>query len=510
MLLPSADLLKAELCADSLKDFIPETWPLAETRPFKSNWHIDVIAEHLEAVSRGEILRLIINIPPRHMKSLGVGVFWPTWEWLRRPETQFMFGSYAQRLTTRDSLKCRRIIEYMGGQREGTLIQRVGYQGLLELLHSEWELLADQREKMKFENTEFGYRLATSIGGTGTGEGGDILVVDDPHKADEVESEVERENVIDWFDGTLSTRLNDPTTGRVVLVMQRLHELDATGHLLEQGGWTHLCLPAEYEPEHPFVWPDDPRTKPGELLWPEHFNKAALDGLKKSLKHRSAGQLQQRPAPAEGIMFKRSDFRYYRIGPDGYELGDEHRAVPLGEVTRFQTLDAAASDKTTADYTVVSTWVASRHRELILIDVERQQFESLDVPGFVQRVNEKHGRPPIWIETLGAGRAIWKHLQRLSFHALALKPEQGIQLDKIARAFSAIAAYQDHKIFHPVDAPWLEPFERELTTFPNAAHDDQVDTVSYAARLLPVLSVDEQVREPSYRPLSAGIMKERF
>lgn len=524
--LPSADQVRASIYQDSLTDYMTAAWPLVEHRPFKDNWHIQAIAEHLEAVSSREIKRLIINIPPGHMKSLSVGVFWPTWEWLSRPETRFMFTSYAQQLTTRDSLKCRRIIETLGGMNEGTLLQRHGYQGVLALLDQDWQLTADQREKMKFENTEFGYRIATSIGGMGTGEGGDILVVDDPHKADEVESEVERENVIDWFDGTLSTRLRDPKGGAVVLVMQRLHEMDATGHLLAQGGWTHLCLPAEYEPEHPFIWPGDPRTTEGELLWPEHFDRTTLDELKVKLGHRASGQLQQRPSPAEGFMFKREHFRYWKTEtvttgspvPEVYYVlpaenpEDQPRRYDTGLCPTFQTVDVAISSKQTADWTVISTWRTTAAGDLILVDVDRQRFEEQQIAEFMMRCNDRYGRPPMWVEKFGAGRSPLAILTRAGYPVMDLPAEAGTRLDKVTRAFGAISLYQQHKIFHPSDAPWLGLFEDELCVFDKGMNDDQVDTVSYAARMLPIIAGNQRRYEhrPVAKPVTAGIMTVQF
>jgi hypothetical protein len=199
------------------------------------------------------------------------------------------------------------------GETEGTLLERIGYQGLLAQLEDEpWRLAGDQNAKQRFENTQSGYRIATSVGGTATGEGGDVIVIDDPHKADEAESDTVRESVLDWHDGTMATRLNDPKRGARVLIMQRLHHRDLTGHLLEQGEWTHLCLPAQYEPKHPFVWPDDPRTKEGEPLWPDHVPVCELERLERALgSYRAAGQLQQRPAPAEGGILKRRSWRFY-------------------------------------------------------------------------------------------------------------------------------------------------------------------------------------------------------
>lgn len=490
---PTADVVRASLYADSLRDYLRAAWPLAEQRAFKSNWHIDAIADHLQAVSDGEIRRLIINIPPRHMKSLGVGVFWPTWEWLRRPATQFMFTSYAQRLTVRDSLKCRRIIESQGGRRVGGgLLERIGYRGLLDLLGSEWTLTADQREKIKFENTEYGYRLATSIGGMGTGEGGDILCIDDPHKADEAESELERENVIEWLDGTLSTRLNDPALSAIVLVMQRLHEADATGHLLEQGGYEHLCLPAEYEASHPFVWPGDPRTTEGELLWPEHFTRTAIDELKVRLGgYRAAGQLQQRPAPAEGFLFKRFHFRYFTedVAENLYIMrgaeGEEDRAVGRDHVYRMTTIDPAFSEKETADYTAMCLWGVTPWMDLLLLDVERVRFDLEDLSAAIERNYELHHPNDLRIETKAYGTKVMGQLVRAGLPVLPLEADT----DKIIRARSSIPRYEAHAVFHRRGAVWLPAYENELLVFPNGANDDQVDAYSYAALALPDLEM---------------------
>jgi hypothetical protein len=177
----SLDEVEAELCRKCLGEFVAQAWPVVEPGcPYVPNWHIQAIVAHLEAVSRGEIQRLIINIPPRHMKSLAVAVFWPCWVWLTCPATRFLYASYSQQLSNRDSMRCRRLIESRGrrtsvrdGETEGTLLERVGYQGLLALLEDEpWRLAGDQNAKQRFENTQSGYRIATSVGGTATGEGG--------------------------------------------------------------------------------------------------------------------------------------------------------------------------------------------------------------------------------------------------------------------------------------------------------------------------------------------------
>lgn len=272
----------------------------------KSGWHIDCISEHLEAVEAGQITRLLINMPPRHMKSLTCSVFFPAWVWLRRPETQFLYASYVDTLSIRDCRKSRNIIlsseyqEMIGKDAEGA---------------PHWGLSADQNVKRRYDNTETGHRIATSVDGAATGDGGDIIVVDDPHKVKEAESVVQREAVLEWWDETMSTRLNNPETGVYIVIMQRVHEKDLAGHILAKDSdeeYVHLCLPAEYEGENRIKSPlikKDPRKKKGELLWPEQFSKKQLKRLKKDLTlYAQAGQLQQRPAPREGGMFTKEDF----------------------------------------------------------------------------------------------------------------------------------------------------------------------------------------------------------
>lgn len=525
LLAPTKAELEAERCRRSLRHFAGASWPLVEPGvPFVSNWHIDVICEHLEAVSRREIRRLIINIPPRCMKSLTVAVFWPCWEWLERPETKWLFASYGEKLSHRDSMKCRRLIKTAGlsGAPNRGIVEQLGYQGLLRILSDEepWELAADQDAKGKFENTRSGYRLATSVSGIATGEGGDNIVLDDVHKADEAESDTVRQGVIDWHDGTIPTRFNQPKTGAEVVMGQRLHEEDICGHLLEQGGWTHLCLPMEYEPKHTFVWPEDPRSEEGELLWPERIGPDEVTAMKTGLGgYRAAGQLQQRPAPAEGLLFKRKHFRRWRIRFEQtgslryhmYEL-EQDSGEPLhvdgGQCAIFQTVDAAASDKTTADYSVVSTWALTPQRHVLLLHVARQKFDVLEVAGFFERENAARDRPPLWIEELGAGKGPLKTLRLHGYPAMALQPQQGTQLDKIARAWPAIAAYEAHTIFHPVESEeteeWLAKFEHELLSFPNGKNDDQVDTVSYAARLAPTIPLQGASRQKVRAPGGDG------
>lgn len=498
-MLPTLADVQAERCRRSLGYFTRQAWRLVEPgSPFVPNWHIDAIAEHLEAVSRREIRRLIINIPPRHMKSLGTAVFWPAWEWLQRPETRFLFASYAASLSTRDSLKCRRLIQTEGAGQDDpdrTVVEKVGYQGLLRLLYGDeaWELTGDQNAKTRFENTRTGYRLATSVGGTATGEGGDVIVIDDPHKADEAESDVVREGVIEWHDGTMSTRLNDPKTGAEVLIMQRLHEADLTGHILAQddghGQWTHLCLPAEYEPRHPFVWPDDPRTEPGELLWPDRVGPDELVALKRQMgSYKTAGQLQQRPAPEEGGILKRAWWRWY---PPDAPWPHFHEVV--------QSWDMAFKDTDGSDYVVGQVWGRFFADKYLLRQVRRRiEFTETvhavrDLTGWVEQRLPAHRAHAKLVEDKANGPAVIATLRHEIAGLIAVDPEG----DKVARARAVAPDVEAGNVYLPGFANgdgsdydrtrtegWVQQLVDECAAFPNAVNDDQVDALSQALRRL--------------------------
>lgn len=488
---------EAQACANSLRDFIPVAWPVIEPgTPFKSNWHIDVICEHLEAVTAGEIRRLIVNIPPRHMKSSALTA-WQAWSWLRRPELRWLFASYAEKLSKRDNLKARRIIQSKGGRREGgTLIERVGYSGLLSMLEQDWCLTSDQNEKLRFENSRTGYRIATSVGGSATGEGGDVIVIDDPHKADEVESDVQRENVIEWMDGTMSTRLNDPATGAVVVVMQRLHEGDLTGHLIAQGGYEHLCLPAEYEPSHPFVWPDDPRTEPGELLWPDHFTAEAVADLKNQLgSYRAAGQLQQRPAPAEGGIFKTAWWQYYDVGLLDFEPGTHWQGPAFSRL--LQSWDTALKEKTTSDFTVGQLWGVDGPNRYLLREVRGRwgltdmTTQAVDLHAWASARWPKLASHGVFVENAALGPELMAALRKKIQGVIAVNVDR----DKVSRAEAITPQLEAGNIYVPGDRvmsaagwspcptrtpAWVQELIAECAAFPNAANDDRVDALTQA------------------------------
>ena len=226
------ELLDRSLAQDSLAEFVKQAWPIVEpSTPLRWNWHLDVICEYLEALTAGDgINRLIINLPPRSGKSILASVMWPAWVWARQPSTRWLCASYSASLANKFSIDRRGVITSPWYQERWPI-----------------QLAGDQNQKNEFMNTERGHMIATSVSGSATGKGGDFIVADDLQNPEMAESEAERETVNRFFDETLSTRLDDKRRGRIVVIQQRTHQADLTGHLLEQGGWTHLCLPAEFE-----------------------------------------------------------------------------------------------------------------------------------------------------------------------------------------------------------------------------------------------------------------------
>jgi predicted phage terminase large subunit-like protein len=293
-ILEHPDELHAEMARRHLRWYVKYAWKIIEPKAvFKPNWHIDAICDHLQAVDDGEIRNLVINVPPRTAKSITVSVMWPTRSWIAAPETKWLFSSYAHTLAIRDAVKSRR------------LIQSNWYQ---QHFGESFKLAGDQNVKSRYDNDKMGYRVSTSVGGTATGEGGDIVVVDDPHNVFEAESDTIREGVILWWDEVMSTRLNDPETGSKIIIMQRSHQSDLAGHVLEQGGYVHLMLPMEFEPERKCfteIGFEDPRTVAGELLCANRIGPKAVADLKRSMgSYATAGQLQQRPTSRGGSMIK--------------------------------------------------------------------------------------------------------------------------------------------------------------------------------------------------------------
>lgn len=476
--IPTLEEIRAEKARRRLNEFIKQAWHVVEpSTPYMHGWHIDAIAEHLEAVSKKQIKNLVINMPPRHMKSLAVSVFWPCWEWITYPETRWLFASYAASLSVRDSRKCRLIIQSPWYQR---------------LWGHVYQLMGDQNVKSRFENDKMGYRLATSVGGTGTGEGGDRVVVDDPHNVNDAESDAIRESTLEWWDQAMSTRLNDPKTGARVIVMQRVHERDLTGHVLEQGGYEHLCLPAEYEPTTQVTclgW-KDPRTEIDELLWPERMGRAELDDLKMRLgSYGAAGQLQQRPSPAGGGILKRFWWRFWRPAqvelppvtlksPDGTYVNMEAVALPEKFERTLQSWDMAFKDTKASAYVVGQVW--GKHKaDKFLLDQFRDKMDFVRTVQAVRALSAKwpHVAEKL-VEDKANGPAVIASLRSEIAGMIPVDPEGS----KEARAFAVSPQIEAGNVYlpHPSLVPWVWGLIEECASFPAGSYADQVDALTQA------------------------------
>ena len=472
--LPAIEDVDCALAKKYLIDFVQQAWHVLEpSTPFTPGWHLEAICEHLEAVTSGEIRNLLINMPPRHMKSLAVSVFWPVWEWVTFPQRRWLFSSYALSLSIRDSLKCRRLIESPWFQ------QRWG---------DRFTLLGDQNAKSRYDNSAMGYRIATSVGGAATGEGGDRVVVDDPHNVQEKESDTIRESCLTWWDETMSTRLNDQKTGAKVIVMQRIHEKDLSGHVLEQGGYVHLCLPAEFESSRKCVtvigW-EDPRKTDGELLWEERVGKKELAELKTRLGPNGyAGQFQQIPVAAGGGRFKHDWFRYYKRDGDFYKLmrqDGSFKTVRVDACNRFAMMDPAGTEKDQNDkacYTVVQVWDQTDDGDMILVDQLREQLETPDAANAALRLCRQHDVPWLGVEKDGIGLGVFQNLKKTGLTVRAIKAKGS----KEARSETAEIRMAAGQIYFPMESAWRFELEKELELFPNGEFKDQVDAMKRTPR----------------------------
>jgi len=413
-----------------------------------------------------------------------VSVCWQPWVWIKRPGTKWLCASYAQVLSTRDSVKARRLIQSPWYQRRWGHLFR---------------FQDDQNQKTRFENDATGYRIATSTDGVATGEGGDFIVIDDPHNVKEAESDVTREDVLVWWDEVMSSRLNDPKTGVKVIIMQRVHERDLSGHVLQQGGYEHLCLPMRYEPSrlvphHVDYTPPtvlgftDPRHVEGQLLAPDRYGEPEVEELEASMgPYAAAGQLQQRPAPRGGGLFKRENMKVIGEIP------------PQAKITmRTRTWDLAATDpkkiKSTSDpdYSCGELWAIDQDKNVYCEDVTRLRASPGDVDQRIVSVAKMDGkRVTIWIEQEpGSSGKFVVDAYRTKLIGWSVNPPRPGLPDskaptgsKVQRA-EPLAIHSEMGKMFLIRGEWNAAFIHEYETFPMGAHDDQVDPGSHAFQRL--------------------------
>lgn len=480
------EAVENEECRRSFYAFVRRFWAVVEPgTDFIDNWHIEAICEHLQAVTEGRIKRLVINVPFRTAKSTITSVLWPAWTWIDHPEHQWLCGSYAEKLAIRDALRMRRLVQ-------SPEFRKAYGQNVI--------ITADQNQKVRFQNTKNGHRIAFGMTGGVMGDGGDTLLIDDPHDRHGANSEAERETSLTTYDEALVTRLNHPSKGAIVIIMQRLHQKDLSGHCLarKEEGWVHLMIPMEFEAARrcstPIGW-TDPRKVEGELMFAARFPQKTVDSLKTTLgDYGTAGQLQQRPSPAGGGILK----------PDCFRLWLKERPLP-DFLFILQSYDTAYTEKTQNDPTANTTWGVfelrvgdKMKRQVMLLE---SWAEHMDYPKLRTRLLEdwkaEYGGIPndpmhpsrradvVLVEEKGSGQSIVQDLRASNVPVVAYNPGRA---DKIARAHMTAPILEtgcfwllESKKEDGQPIRWARPLVKQMEEFPNGEHDDLVDTTTQMA-----------------------------
>lgn len=445
----------------SLAGFVREAWHVLEpSQPYVHGWHVDALCAHLEAVTDGRITRLLINIPPGTMKSLLASVFWPAWEWGPRgmPAMRYLTTSYAEKYVKRDSRRMR------------DLVQSEWYRSL-------WpEIVLERAGEMSFANTKTGNREGMAFASL-TGGRGDRVIIDDPHSTETAESDAERDSATRIFRESVTTRLNDPERSAIVVIMQRLHAKDVSGVILDLGlGYEHLMLPMRFEVARRCrtgIGFEDPRSVEGELLFPERFSREVVERDQVILgSYATAGQHQQRPAPRDGGMFKREWFGVVDAAP--------------ARARKVRRWDFAATDPRDQkrrggdpDWTV-GLLLSESDGTYYVEHITRDRQSPDGVNKMLRVTAEQDGRLiPVRIpqDPGAAGKsAAAAQIRLLAGWDVRAAPETG---SKSVRA-APVAAQAEAGNVKLVRGPWNEAFLDEVSMFPNAAHDDQVDALSGA------------------------------
>lgn len=456
--------ISRRLAKDSLYHYVKYMWKVIEPEtPFVDGWHIHALCAHAEAVTEFLIKELNVNMPPRHMKSIIWCVMWPSWVWGKYPERSFIFGSHSLALATRDSIKTRQLInseEYK------------------EVFDQQWTLADDQDQKTIFKNSRGGIRKAVGVGSAVTGEGADYLVTDDPINALEAHSEVTRLECIRWNDTVLSTRINNPRRYAKINIMQRLHDQDLSGHIIKtQKSFEHLILSARYNPDAELKSKTslnfkDPRTKKGELLWSNQWDKEAIDKLEKQLGDDASAQLDQEPRSAGGGFIPKEYWNYYDTPPS-----------TILEVIMF--IDAAQKPGVSNDFSVYATW-ARTPNAYYLLDLSREKTDGPLLEELTIVIYNKWHHNDVVIEDKSAGSSLIQYL--LNSTALPVTPFNPGRFSKEVRAAAAKPTIKAGKCFLPLKPIWgeedgekvnlVEVFVKEHEKFLKASNDDTVDTTS--------------------------------
>ena len=484
-------------CERSLVEFVRQAWHTIEPgQDYTHGWHIDFIAEHLEAITNGEELpdgtvynRLLVNIPPGTMKSLIVNVFWPAWEWgpKNMPHLRYVCAAHkVENLSARDSRRMRQMI-------------------LSDWYQARWgdrvKMSKDQNEKLNFTNSAGGFRIATAMTSL-TGIRGDRVLIDDPHSVDSAMSETQREAEVSTFLEAIPTRLNNPKTSAIVVIMQRLHESDISAVILDkQLGYDHIMLPMRYDPSRAMptkLGYEDPREDEGELLFPERFPLDVVERDEKVMgPYATAGQFQQTPEPRGGGVIKR----------EWWQLWEKDEFPPCEYI--IASLDTAYTTKAENDFSAMSVWgifsggdqkaVATKviskdgevmsaiqrkyseeHPKVVMMFAWQERLELHELVDKVTKTMKDFKVDKLLIENKAAGHSVAQEIRRLFGHedwGVQLVDPKGI--DKLSRLYAIQHLFAEGLVFAP-DRQWADTVIGQVASFPKGKHDDLVDTVSMA------------------------------
>jgi predicted phage terminase large subunit-like protein len=452
---PSPANMYAHVLRHDLSAFIHRSFlELNAQTPFLSNWHIQVLAAKLEEVRRGSCKRLIANVPPRHLKSHAISIAFPAWVLGHDPAKQILSVTYAQDFSDNLARKSR------------TLMTSPFYEGLFDTR------LSKGREAVSdFETTDGGTRFSTSVGGVLTGRGADIIIIDDPLKADDALT-ARRRSVNEWFDNTVRSRLNSQEKGAIIIVMQRLHADDLVAHVQQHESWDVLSFPAiaEQDEAYDFLTPYGRRRihrSTGEILQPALLSPTTLESQRRGMtEYNFVAQYLQDPQPPSGIIVKREWLKYY--GP-----GD----LPKQFDQIFQSWDTANKDTELSNFSVCTTW-GLKDRRLFLLDVYRHKLEFPDLKRAVRELAALHRAQIVLIEVKASGSSLIQELRAEHFSLVRAAP--AMDGDKVMRLRAQTAKIEGGFVLFPKQAHWLEAYLGELISFPNPKHDDQVDSTVFA------------------------------
>lgn len=415
---------------------------------FQDNWHLNYILDELFKVEKHETKRLAINLPPRSLKSIIMSVAWPAWLLGYNPKMRIIVSSYSKALADKHSQDCR------------TVMNSPWYKRVFR----DTKLRKGENKRSKFMTTEEGFRLATSIRSTLTGEGADLIIIDDPLTPLQASSARDRDRVNSWFDTTLSSRLNDKSTGAIVMTMQRLHPNDLTGHLLSKGNWKHIALPAVATRDEKISFGETTilRTT-GDLLHPQRESRALINQAKLELGAAAFNaQYQQNPVSTVYSIIKPMWVKRYEKAPD------------YDKSLIYQSWDCAAKTHEMNDYSVCTTWLVN-NENIYLLDVVRDRYDYPDLRATAIAQYQKYKPHAVLIEDKITGHALIGDLfKETSMPVIKVNPK----LDKITRVTAVSSLFESGRVHLPLHSYFLAEYENELFNFPNVQFDDQVDSTS--------------------------------